>query len=166
MTPPRSRALRRLWALARLAILAAILVALWLWQNPGWMAPPLLLSTGEERIAARFTRCGPGRGPACVADGDSFHLGKRKIRIAAIDAPEVRPARCAEEARLGERATAALQAWLNRGPFTMRGWAQRPSDRFGRELMTVRRGGSDAAEELVRAGLARPYAGSKEPWCG
>ncbi|MEO6432742.1 MAG: thermonuclease family protein [Sphingomicrobium sp.] len=142
-----------------------IAAALWVWQNPGWMAPPTLLSTGAERVNARFTRCGPGRGPACVADGDTFKLGTRKIRIASIDAPEVRPPRCTEEARLGEAATAALQKWLNRGPFTMRGWAHRPTDRFGRELMTVSRGASDVGVELVRAGLAKPYAGSKAEWC-
>lgn len=152
-------------ALLRLLVLLLIAAALWVWQNPGWMAPPRILSTGEEQVSARFTRCGPGRGPACVADGDTFRLGERKIRIAGIDAPEVRPARCAEEARLGEQATAALQSWLNRAPFTMSGWAHRPADRYGRELMTVRRGESDAGSELVRAGLARPYAGSKADWC-
>ena len=139
--------------------------ALWVWQNPGWMAPPVILSTGDERIEAGFTRCGRGRGPACVVDGDTFKLGTRKIRIAGIDAPEVNPARCPAESALGERSTAALQAWLNRGPFTMRGWAHRPADQYGRELMSVARGNTDVGEELVRAGLAKPYSGSKSDWC-
>jgi len=127
--------------------------------------PPGFLSSEPEQISAHFTRCGPGRGNACVVDGDTFKLGKRKIRIAGIDAPEVRPARCTTEAELGERATSALQAWLNRGPFTMRGWAHRPLDRFGRELMTVTRGQSDAGKDLIRAGLAKAYSGSKAEWC-
>ena len=54
--------------------------------------PPGFLSSEPEQISAHFTRCGPGRGNACVVDGDTFKLGKRKIRIIGIDAPETHPA--------------------------------------------------------------------------
>ena len=50
--------------------------------------PPGFLSGEPERVAAQFTRCGPGRVHACVVDGDTFKLGKRRVRIIGIDAPE------------------------------------------------------------------------------
>ena len=68
-------------------------------MDPALVEPPAFLSTEPERISERFTRCGPGRGHACVVDGDTIKLGERKVRIIGIDAPEVHGA-CPEETRL------------------------------------------------------------------
>jgi micrococcal nuclease len=112
-----------------------------------------------------------GRGHACVIDGDTFKLGDRKIRIIGIDAPETHPARCDEEARLGEAATARLQQLLNQGPFTMAAPAYGGKDRYGRDLRVITRQGPDGAEqsiasEMRASGLAHRYLGGfKSGWC-
>lgn len=121
-------------------------------------------------MAQRFTRCGRGRGPACVVDGDTFMLGKRRIRIVGIDAPETHRALCPEEKRLGDLATAELQRLLNQGPFVMTARIDDMTDRYGRDLRVLTRdrpGGRDQsiAEDMRVSGLARRYVGRKTSWC-
>ena len=124
--------------LARPFALAAILGAVAVGFEPALVEPPALLSSDPEQVNESFTRCGPGRGHACVIDGDTFKLGDRKVRINGIDAPEVQ-ARCAEEAALAEAATAKLQELLSQGPFEMVAPMYGGRDRYGRELRVVRR---------------------------
>lgn len=150
-------------------ILGAILLTLWPAMDPALVEPPAFLEGEPEIVDEQFTRCGPGRGQACVVDGDTFKLGKRKVRIIGIDAPEV-AARCPEEARLAEAATAELQRLLNQGPFEMVGRIGNQKDRYGRDLRALRRtlpdGSSQSiAEEMRERGLARRYKGFKEGWC-
>lgn len=138
----------------------------WLWAtNTGVIEPMGLVATAPERVAEHFTRCGRGRGHACVVDGDTFKLGDRKIRIIGIDAPETHPARCAEEAAKGEAATARLQALLNEGPFEMIGSRADLTDRYGRDLRTIVRDGQSIADQLREEGLVRRYLGYRMPWC-
>lgn len=137
--------------------------------DPALVEPPEFLATEPETVANRFTRCGPGRGFACVIDGDTFKLGQRKVRVIGIDAPEVQ-ARCPEEARLAEAATARLQALLNQGRFEMVAPVYGDKDRYGRELRALRRKSGDGyaslAEEMREAGLAHRYLGGfKQGWC-
>ena len=151
-------------------ILLIILVIVWRSADPAILAPPSFLSTGTERVAESFTRCGPGRGYACVIDGDTFKLGQRKVRVIGIDAPETHPARCPEEARLGELATARLQALLNDGPFEMNGWVGDASDQYGRDLRALSRTRPDGTvqsidETMIASGLAHRYLGFKTSWC-
>ena len=128
--------------------------------------PPGFLSSEPEQISAHFTRCGPGRANACVVDGDTFKLGKRKIRIIGIDAPETHPARCADEARPGEQATARLQELLNQGPFEMVAPVYGKQDRYGRDLRSIRRGDQSIADAMRESGLAHRYLGGfKQGWC-
>ena len=148
----------------------AILAGLWPTLDPALVEPPAFLSASPERITARFTRCGPGRGQACVVDGDTFKLGQRKIRIVGIDAPETHPANCPEEARLGEAATAELMRLLNQGPFEMTGRIDDLSDRYGRDLRVITRKKPDGtiqsiAEDMRANGLAHRYLGRKSNWC-
>lgn len=149
-------------------ILFGILVAIWPAADPALVEPPGFLASEPEKVDQHFSRCGPGRGHACVIDGDTFKLGTRKVRIIGIDAPEVK-ARCPAEARLAEQASLQLLASLNAGPFTMRGWAHNPRDRYGRELMALTRVGGEQrsiAEELRASGVARRYAGRlRGGWC-
>lgn len=163
--------LPRRMSAARPLILAAILGIVWAGADPMLVEPPGFLSGEPERVAAQFTRCGRGRAHACVVDGDTFKLGKRRVRIIGIDAPETHHAACPEEARLGERATARLQALLNDGPFDMVAPVYRRQDRYGRDLRTIRRTLSDGrtqsiAEEMRESGLAHRYLGGfKRGWC-
>jgi endonuclease YncB( thermonuclease family) len=161
---PRRRS-RFLFA-ARPFFLAGVLFIAWAGADPMLVDPPGFLSSEPERISAHFTRCGPGRGNACVVDGDTFKLGKRKIRIIGIDAPETHPARCAEEARLGEQATARLQELLNQGPFEMVAPVYGKQDRYGRDLRSIRRGDRLIADDMRESGLANRYLGGfKQGWC-
>src|SRR6266513_1702950 len=89
-----------------------------------------------------------------VIDGDTFILNATRIRVAGIDAPETHPARCAEEARLGQAATQKLAELLRGRPLWI-SWL-RP-DRYGRSVGIVRVGGKDVADAMISAGLARNY---------
>lgn len=153
-------------------ILLGILASLYVGAgDPALVEPPGFLSSEPERVAQSFTRCGPGRGYACVIDGDTFRLGNRKVRIIGIDAPETHPAGCPEEARLGELATAKLQELLSQGAFEMVAPLYRDTDRYGRDLRVVRRTLPDGstqsiASEMRESGLARRYLGGfKAGWC-
>lgn len=151
-------------------ILGAILLSIWPALDPALVEPPAFLATEPERIDAHFTRCGPGRGLACVIDGDTFKIGQRKIRIVGIDAPEV-DARCPAEASAAEAATAELQRLLNQGPFVMSGRIDEPTDRYGRDLRTLRRTLPDGSTQSIAAamrasGHARRYLGGlRGGWC-
>ena len=102
-------------------------------------------------------------GPVRVIDGDTFHYGGEKIRIADIDTPEIR-GRCAYETALAARATARMEALLDEGPFELHA-AGRDEDRYGRKLRIVTRGGRSLGDQLVAEGLARTWTGRREPWC-
>jgi hypothetical protein len=136
--PKPRRGIRRLLFGARPFVFGGLLLLIWPTLDPALVEPPAFLATDPEPISAHFTRCGPGRGHACVIDGDTFKIGQRKVRIIGIDAPEVH-ARCPTEARLAEQATARLQALLNQGPFEMVGRFDEMTDRYGRDLRLVRR---------------------------
>jgi endonuclease YncB( thermonuclease family) len=104
---------------------------------------------------------------ACIAsvhDGDTVRLcdGER-IRIANIDAPEVRgSARCIRrrgganpswcDYAAGERSRDALAGFLASGRVIIHRQGQ---DRYGRTLATLSVNGRDAGAYLVRLGLAR-----------
>ena len=162
---------RDLFFWLRPVMFLAALIVLWPTLDPALIEPPRFLQMAPEPVSATFTRCGLGRSWACVIDGDTFKLGDRKIRVIGIDAPETHPSRCAEEARLGELATAKLQALLNERPFEMVGRIDDLHDRYGRDLRVIRRkladgGYQNIAEELRRAGLAHRYLGGfKTGWC-
>ena len=115
-------------------------------------------------VRASFGTCKWGGGTNCVVDGDTFWIGGEKVRIAGIDAPETHPARCDDEARLGEEATEKLRALLNGGAVTMTS-IDRDRDVYGRLLRNVAVNGADVGEAMVGAGVAREYAGGRRPWC-
>jgi len=155
---PQLRDIRQLLWLAPLLLLGGALLDPSLIQPIGPLA-------ATERVSATFTACGPGRGPACVIDGDTFKLGDRKIRITGIDAPELAAPRCPAEAALARRAADRLLMLLNQGPFDMVAHRLQREDRNGRDLMVIRRGGSSIGAQLIDEGLAHRYIGSKRSWC-
>jgi len=121
---------------------------------------PLTLLT----LAASFALCAEGPRTTCVVDGDTFWLNGEKVRIADINAPETHSAGCAEEQALGDKATRQLINLLNAGPFELV-TEGRATDRYGRALRVVRRGGQSLGGELVREGLAEPWRGRRSDWC-
>jgi micrococcal nuclease len=123
-----------------------------------------LAPTPPSVIDTQFGLCFTGGRQNCVVDGDTFWMAGEKIRIADIDTPETHPSRCALEADLGGKATLRLQALLNAGPVTLAS-ADRDTDRYGRKLRIVERGGQSLGDTLVAEGLARPWTGRRRPWC-
>ncbi|MEO6388775.1 MAG: hypothetical protein ABIT16_08240 [Croceibacterium sp.] len=173
--PARPNILIRFWRAIRWWLGIVVIAALWvLYRNAIAYDPPAFLEGQPVAVNGQFTRCGAGRGPLCVVDGDTLKLDQRTMRIVGIDAPEVR-AQCPAEALGAERATAVLQRWVNAAPFDLVPRLDRPTDKYGRELMTARRtvrGPSGvartetAAEVLIEAGVARAYLGdARAGWC-
>ncbi|MEC3912617.1 thermonuclease family protein [Sphingobium sp. CR2-8] len=141
------------------------------WYGPVWMArfdaPTISMpmpGIAADVLSADFGYCHSGGGTDCVVDGDTFWFRGEKIRIADIDTPETHGPRCVAEGELGARATRRLQALMNRGPFTLE-TGDRDSDRYGRALRVVTRGGQSIGEQLVAEGLARRWDGARHPWC-
>lgn len=151
-------------------ILGAVLLAIWPAMDARLVEPPAWLASEPEPVDERFTRCGRGRAHGCVVDGDTFRLGQRRIRIVGIDAPEVN-GQCPAEARLAEAATVRLMQLLNAGAFEMVGRIDEPTDRYGRELKTLRRRMADGsyasiAAQMREEGHARRYVGGlRGGWC-
>ena len=142
-------------------VMAGLAAASWGSGTPG--AVPAV-GAGETVTARSFGLCHTGGGTDCVVDGDTFWIDGTKIRIADIDAPETHPARCAGEERLGNAATLRLQALLNAGAVTLVS-GDRATDRYGRQLRVVMRGGRSLGGMLVAEGLARQWTGRRQPWC-
>ena len=115
-------------------------------------------------LAASFALCAQGPRITCVVDGDTFWLNGEKVRIADINAPETHSAGCPAEQALGDRAALRLTALLNAGPFTLE-TEGRATDRYGRALRVVHRGGRSLGATLVHEGLAEPWRGRRSDWC-
>ena len=173
--PPRFPKEKKSWGQAwhetRPFVLLIALVTIWYIGDEHALIPtPGFLLTEPETVDGQFTRCGPGRGEYCVIDGDTFKLGQRDIRVVGIDTPEVE-ARCPEEAIAAERATQALQDWLNSGPFQMTAKRYDRTDRYGRDVRIVQRaypGGEvrKLADYMIEGGYARRYImGYRAGWC-
>lgn len=156
---PRRRDIR-LWLLAVpiLALAGGLL-------DPSLIGPVGPFAAAPEVVSTSFTLCGPGRGPACVIDGDTFKLGDRKIRITGIDAPEIDSPKCATEAALARKSADRLLVLLNNGEFEMVAHRLQRQDRHGRDLMVIRRNGRSIGAQLIDEGLAHRYMGSKRSWC-
>ena len=95
-------------------------------------------------------------GRAKVVDGDSFEIGKERVRLFGIDAPEGRQScrRNGQPWRCGEDAAAKLRN-LVRGA-TLR-CARRDTDEYGRSVAVCKNGSTDINAEMVRAGFALAY---------
>jgi hypothetical protein len=101
-----------------------------------------------------------------VIDGDTIDGDGVRYRLANIDAPETGDnARCFREDARGREATkAAIE--LARGAKVVsvrRTWR---TDRFGRRVAFVLVDGDDLGRLLIARGLARPWRGKRERWCG
>jgi len=103
-----------------------------------------------------------------VIDGDTIEdlaTGER-IRLANSDTPEIRDgARCAAERQHGERARAEVRLLLARAHEIALRRTGREDD-YGRTIAYVLIDGQDLGRTLIAEGLARPWRGRREPWCG
>jgi micrococcal nuclease len=115
-------------------------------------------------FAAAFALCAEGPRTTCVVDGDTFWMNGEKVRVADINAPETQGAGCPEERALGQQAARRLVGLLNAGEFRLE-IEGRSTDRYGRALRVVRRGGRSLGDTLIAEGLAEPWRGKRSNWC-
>jgi micrococcal nuclease len=103
-----------------------------------------------------------------VIDGDTIVLQGETIRIANIDAPETRRAKCPHERNLGIKATNRIRQLLSGAQISLQRGDPvdgRLTDRYGRTLALVFVNGRDLGEILVAEGLAQLWYGNRRPWC-
>lgn len=110
--------------------------------------------------ALALTLCPVGPRHDCVVDGDTAWIGREKVRIADIDAPEIE-GKCDYERDLAQRAKRRLLDLLN-GGFEIK---RTGTDRYGRTLAIITNRRGSIGDQLVREGLARTWSGRREPWC-
>lgn len=151
-----------------LLLLALSLAALTTLGGPARGGAAQRLRAAPDVETARFAPCTRSSRIDCVVDGDTFWYHGRKIRVADINTPETGRPQCPAEAALGHRATARMQALLNQGAFTLAPNADgtgRDTDRYGRLLRVVSRGGASLGQVLVDEGLAEVWRGRRGTWC-
>lgn len=107
-------------------------------------------------------------GPVDVIDGDTIRIGRERVRLMGLDAPETWRGQydCPAERRAGLRSTRALAAILDAAETVA--VERHGRDFYGRTLARVFVDGRDVAGMMVSAGMAREWTGHREPWpvCG
>jgi endonuclease YncB( thermonuclease family) len=103
-----------------------------------------------------------------VIDGDTIEdrAAGARYRVANIDAPETgENAKCFRERHRGELAKREAIRLVRgaRSTQVRRTWR---TDRYGRRVAFVLVDGQDLGEALMKRGLARPWRGRRERWCG
>lgn len=151
---------------ALVAIPFAAFIAVFAFDGPPRADALAMPPAAADRERASFALCdGPVRS-TCVVDGDTLWYNGEKIRIADINTPETSEPHCAREAQLGRQATLRLQALLNSGPFTLEPNPDgRDTDKYGRSLRVITRGGESLGGALVSEGLAEYWKGYRGDWC-
>ena len=99
-----------------------------------------------------------------VVDGDTIRLGRERIRIIGLDAPESgNLARCDAERKLSALATMTLRETIEGKFIEIR---RDGHDRYGRTLAYVNiRGGGSVAELMIRQRLAVRFGNGRPDWC-
>jgi micrococcal nuclease len=105
-------------------------------------------------------------GALVAIDGDTLDLDGKRYRLVGFDTPETYHARCAYEFELGKRATQRMQELLQGGDARLEPLGK--DCRHNRECARLHVAGEDAADILVREGLAVRYngRGKRRDWCG
>lgn len=97
-----------------------------------------------------------------VVDGDTLRLGKERIRLEGIDAPEIGEPACLAEAMLGEIAAIRLSELIEDAEITI---LRIDVDKHGRTLARVYADDVDVGEQLVLEGVADYWLGRQVDWC-
>ncbi len=141
--------------LITLLVIAAASAIIWYWPAGEW-----------ERVDTRFTLCGERGSQACVIDGDTFMIGRRKIRITGYNAPELN-GECPAEIALAKQSRNGLRDWLNADPFQMSGGDDPPYDQYGRELRALKRANEWLSDAMLEKKLAQEsgWGFERGGWC-
>ena len=102
----------------------------------------------------------------CVLDGSTILYAGRKVRLADVDAPGIADARCDAERSRGGDAKLRLREILNEGDVTLVAAKGGSPGKAGAAPHLVLRDGQSIGQRLVREGLARPWTGRHQSWCG
>lgn len=115
-------------------------------------------------IALIATSAAAGHVRYSVHDGDTFRIGRERIRVLGMDAPEIGSgARCAREQKAAIDARDFLRNRMDASEVRIE---RHGHDIYGRTLARVYVDGSDVAELMLANGLARPYTPGHHPnWC-
>lgn len=138
------------------------------WRKCSWvalLALPLSVQAGDFGAARVSQVLG-------VHDADTFRVNIQdwpaivgrgiSVRVAGIDAPELR-GRCAEEIARAQAARQFAADRLAAGTVELKHIRR---DKYFRLLAEVWIGGESLGDALIQAGLARPYdGGTKQGWC-
>lgn len=132
-------------------------------RRPGWrklldICLAFVLIAGMALVAARFEHFAGAdiSGQVRVVDGDSLALGKQRLRLKGIDAPELKQ-RCHKdgyEYGCGLVAASFLAELIGRQIVDCKGEG---IDRYGRDLVRCRAGSVDLNAAMVRSGHAIAY---------
>ncbi|BBE74331.1 thermonuclease family protein [Oharaeibacter diazotrophicus] len=129
------------------------------------LLPILLFAAG---VATAITST-PGE-TLRIVDGDTVALGRERIRLESIDAPERSRPHCRAEAEAATAASERLAELLDVETVTI---ARHGRDRYGRTLATLTTPSGDVGAVLVAEGLALPWRPGKAAhdertahWCG
>jgi endonuclease YncB( thermonuclease family) len=120
------------------------------------LMPPVALLAGWFAVAhAQSVR---------VADGDTIELGRQRIRLQGVDAPELHQ-ECRDASgrnwACGRRARSELRRLIGNDPVQC---SSHVKDRFGRSVATCRANGRDLGEAMVRSGYALAYPDWASPY--
>ena len=122
------------------------------------------LAGPEDTLYANFGICDGGKRQNCVVDGDTFWFAGEKYRVLDINTPEISNPQCDRELALGRAATQRFRQLINDGPFSLESGPEE-TDRYGRKLRRVTRGGQSLGDILVAEGLAETWQGHRSGWC-
>ncbi|WP_240704682.1 thermonuclease family protein [Croceicoccus sediminis] len=122
------------------------------------------LASPEDTLYANFGICDGGKRQNCVVDGDTFWFAGEKYRVLDINTPEISNPQCDRELALGRAATQRFRQLINDGPFSLESGPEE-TDRYGRKLRRVMRGGQSLGDILVAQGLAETWQGHRSGWC-
>jgi len=137
-------------------LVSAVLLATFACSTPTISADWRLCQNGE--------RNGPQK--RCVVDGDTVWVGglDQSVRLESFDTPEISSNLCGgpQEAALGRQAANRLVQLLNENDATLE---LSGTDRYGRNLGTIRINDVDVGDILIAEGLARRWPDGHEFWC-
>ncbi|MFG1345434.1 thermonuclease family protein [Xanthobacter autotrophicus DSM 431] len=118
----------------------------------------ILVIVGCALVAAFLQQREVREGMAVAVDGDTLDMGGTRIRLAGIDAPELRQ-ECTRERRpwpCGLAARSALARLAEQGQVRCAG---RQTDPYGRLVAQCSVGDIDLSDFMVREGFALAYRG-------
>lgn len=129
-----------------------------MWAAPALLGVAVVLAPMDgEAAPARKGLPASIAGVASVIDADTLDIGKQRIRLTGVDAPESGQ-KCLDAkqkfVRCGSIAANALDAWINRNPVTC---AIEDKDRYGRFIGKCSVRGQNIQDWLVTNGHAVAY---------